>query len=565
MLSRWLSILVLPLSLSAGVVVLPERRAEARTGAAVAEAVSGMNLNDREDLLVREISQGNVPNWWRKFVPVTVHLEIDGTPQTLVYEVSPDVVMVGDDVDAMRVPLSPVAAQTLAGSLDCLLPTSQMSAQIYAAAEVKLTPHPLTPGPDMTGFAKFLAHEKIVDSQRAENPALPGTLVAGHKKDVVVSAKLCEATGKVAIFGWHKTSAQPIQPLYLGHTENWVDYSHGVRLVRRQMQLNGKSVFMEDLLADAKLSKLLGAEGPLLNPRYDTDRTTTMKLDPGVRVVIKAPFAWVKTEPVRLVIYATPNGSTAEQTIGRIVASGGDWHYQIQNIGAQTHWLRDHANLRNLVVAYLEPEGKSWSAWRKKFDAQNQLIPRLIEAISQQFKGQDVRLTLTGHSGGGSFIFGYFNAVSEIPAAIERIAFLDSNYNWETERHVVKFSNWLKGSPEHRLCVLAYEDCVALLNGKTFVSESGGTWGRSLQMLQDLGKSFPLERKEDDDFIRANSAAGQIQFLLRKNPAKKVLHSVLVERNGFIQGIIGGTNSEGQGYEYFGPRAYAPGLPQSPQ
>jgi hypothetical protein len=556
MLLRWLTILILPPSLQAGVIPLPERVAGMPAGSEVASTVTELPLAEREALLVREISSGNVPPWWRKFVPVTVHQEVRGRPHTLIYEVSPDVVMVGDALDAMRVPLSPPAAQHLADAMDCLLPTPKMVGQIYAAAEVKLTPQPLPPSPDMTGFRKFLEHETLVDAQRAQNKAPPGTLVAGHKKDVVVCSKLCDATGKVAIYGWHKADATPIQALYLGHSENWVDYSHGVRLVRRTMMLDGHPLAAETVLADTDLCVLLSDEGAVFHPRYDTDRTTTMKLEPSVRVVLKSPLWLDPKQPVHLAVFATPNGGTAEQAIGRTMVPGQDWQYHIQNIGAQTHWLRDHAGLKNLVVAYVEPEGKSWPAWKGKFDPQSKLIPGLVDRISARYAGQEVRITLTGHSGGGSFIFGYLDAVPEIPANLERIAFLDSNYHWKSDLHAAKVTTWLNSSLDHKLCVIAYEDCVALLNGKTFVSQSGGTWGRSLCMLEDLKSTFPLERNDDDTFIQATSAHGQIQFLLRKNPEKKILHSVLVERNGFIHGLLSGTKSVGQGYQYFGERAY---------
>ena len=40
----------------------------------------------------------------------------------------------------------------------------------------------------------------------------------------------------------------------------------------------------------------------------------------------------------------------------------------------------------------------------------------------------------------------------------------------------------------------AYQDYLARLHGQTFVSEQGGTWGRSQAMLADLGKIFPFVR-----------------------------------------------------------------------
>src|SRR5205085_917758 len=85
----------------------------------------------------------------------------------------------------------------------------------------------------------------------------------------------------------------------------------------------------------------------------------------GVRVVIDSPAVVDTGRPTRVIFYALPNGSTIEQTIGCKVAAGRDWHFNIQYIGAQTRALREVARGReNIVVVYLEAEGKSWSAWR---------------------------------------------------------------------------------------------------------------------------------------------------------------------------------------------------------
>jgi hypothetical protein len=52
--------------------------------------------------------------------------------------------------------------------------------------------------------------------------------------------------------------------------------------------------------------------------------------------------------------------------------------------------------------------------------------------------------------------------------------------------------------------------------------------------------------------------------LLKENPDHKILHTVQVERNGFIEALLSGTVHEGRGYEYLGERAYTNWI-QSPQ
>jgi hypothetical protein len=44
---------------------------------------------------------------------------------------------------------------------------------------------------------------------------------------------------------------------------------------------------------------------------------------------------------------------------------------------------------------------------------------------------------------------------------------------------------------------------------------------------------------------------------LKENPERKILHTVQVERNGFIHALVTGTPNENRGYEYYGERAYA--------
>jgi hypothetical protein len=105
--------------------------------------------------------------------------------------------------------------------------------------------------------------------------------------------------------------------------------------------------------------------------------------------------------------------------------------------------------------------------------------------------------------------------------------------------------------------VLAYNDAAALLDGKPFVSAAGGTWGKSHEMLRDLAADLTFVAKVDQGLERHSALAGRVQFLLKQNPDHKVLHTVQVERNGFIHALLSGTPRQDQGYEYFGPRAYA--------
>ncbi len=556
---------------------LPRRPVNAVSGSEFVESIASLGLPEREERIFSEVARGNVPDFLRRLQPVTVTLTEGTRTHSATYFVTPDYLAVGSDEDYLLTPLTPATAQRIADRLGCTLPTRKLVDDIHAAA-TKLAPSNLPPDAAMTTVKVFAQHHAIVRRQRAEQlQAHPlGALVAGHKKDVVISARLTNAPGKVAIYGWHRLDGSPLQPLYLGHTQTWVDYSHGARLVQRAMTVNGAPTQATDVLADATRARLLSDEGPVINPRYPVsapgvpagfqpsqpfgEETLDFTFAPGVKIHLNAPARtnFIAGRPVQLILYALPNGNTTAQTVGRQLQPGDDWHYDIQHIGAQSRYLRDRLRDRVLVVAYLEADGKSWPAWRKQHDPNNQVIPRLVEAVKGRFREFPVRLTLTGHSGGGSFTFGYLNAVARIPDDVERIAFLDSTYAYDpAQGHADKLAAWLQASEHHRLSVLAYDDAVALLDGKPFVSATGGTWYRSHLLRTNLAEHFPFTRELDADFQKYVALDGRVKFLLRENPGRAVLHTVQVEKNGFIQSLLSGTPEEGRGYRYFGPRAYA--------
>ena len=225
--------------------------------------------------------------------------------------------------------------------------------------------------------------------------------------------------------------------------------------------------------------------------------------DAEAKILIDAPTQFARGNKVKLIFYALPNGNTTAQTIGKKMEPGDNIHYDIQHIGAQTRFLRHVLTNTTLVVVYLEAAdstiARSWPTWRKNHAAHPGLIPQLIDSVKARFKGFDVRVTLSSHSGGGSFIFGYLNTQTNIPSDIERIAFLDSDYAYDAKLgHAEKLLKWLRASDHHYLSVLAYNDAIAELDGKHFVSANGGTWGRTHAMLDDFGRAQfhqPHQRK----------------------------------------------------------------------
>jgi hypothetical protein len=235
-------------------IVLPVRNPAAITGAEFYKRSLTYHSHERDSFAVKEILAGNMPSFLMRFVPVHSSIK-DSAGKTLraTYFVSPDYLSIGSNDDWARIPLSPMAAQQLADSLHCFLPTRKMVNDIYAAAKVKLEPVPMYVFRDSS--ITMYQHHLIIEGQRK----LRKGLIAGIKKDVVISEKIYKdpKPNRVAIYGWHKLDGNPIQPLYTGHVNWYVDYSHGIRLVYRMIYVDGKPMDYIDVLKNEHLKKLL--------------------------------------------------------------------------------------------------------------------------------------------------------------------------------------------------------------------------------------------------------------------------------------------------------------------
>jgi hypothetical protein len=305
-----------------------------------------------------------------------------------------------------------------------------------------------------------------------------------------------------------------------------------------------------------------GAAQPLPGFRpaghFDEQQTVIENPSAGTRVLINAPLnGFGSSDRVLLVLFALPNGNTIEQTVGKKLQEGDDWHYDIQHIGAQTRFLRKVISDRTLVVAYLENQRKSWPSWSANTSGPEEQIKRTVEEITAIFTRWRPELVLNGHSGGGRFIFNYIDAYEQIPDNVVRIAFLDSNYGWEDERYGPKIVSWLRSEKNRYLCTLAYNDSVVIYNGKPLVSPEGGTWYRSGKMRDYLSASFRMKRQVQDSLIWYSSHDRRIEFIFKPNPEGKIYHTHQVEYNGFIHSMLSGTRHEQRCYRYFGERAYS--------
>lgn len=285
-------------------------------------------------------------------------------------------------------------------------------------------------------------------------------------------------------------------------------------------------------------------------------RIDSFRVRGDIKVTIDRPERIYRGRPVVVSFFALPNGNSTEQTMGKKMQPGDDWHFDIQHIRAQTDFIRLHWTKVNFITIYLENTYKSWPSWKQKHPGFRKEIPQLVDSLAGLWDGKKLSIYLNGHSGGGSFIFGYLAGTDPIPAKVKRISFLDSDYGYDSS-YTASVKTWLKTVKGASLNVFAYNDSVALYNGKPVVSATGGTWYRSHLLLRDLREEFTFTNLPTDSLDIYKSADKRIQFYFKYNLDRGIYHTQQVELNGYIHSTLCGTRQDSKGYRYYGPRAYA--------
>lgn len=262
---------------------LPSRDQAAPTGLEFVSRLSQMKVERREKAIVDEILKGNIPNFLRTMVPVTIQ-----SPQrnrkvaSVTFWVMPDYLAVGTDYDYVRMPMNLHSAERIANAFNLRLPTRKMVDAIYQKAEIKLRPRPMRPGPQMTSLQYYRQHHSMIEKDLSHLGPFAGRLIAGHKKDVVQSSRLLKKPGSIAIYGWHQSSGKPIQPLSTVHHAGYADYSHGIRMVANHVEIkfrNGQTqqMSLDEILNDWQLCSLLSDEGRLDRKQLILEANRTVK------------------------------------------------------------------------------------------------------------------------------------------------------------------------------------------------------------------------------------------------------------------------------------------------
>lgn len=228
------------------------------------QTVAAWDTKKREALAAAEILSGNIPGRRLEFRQVRFDTIINGKKYRVKLFATTDYLSIGSNKNFARVPLTPGTAQLIADSFRCFLPTRKIVDLVYQSSKVKLKPMPMFAYRDSS--VTMYQHHLIVEGLRQ----LRNGLISGIKKDVVMTARLKTAPGKVAIYGWHRENGQPIQPLYTEHIDKYVDYSHGIRLIHQTIIVNGKKMNYRDVFRDPLLRQIICDEPDCAPTKYPT-------------------------------------------------------------------------------------------------------------------------------------------------------------------------------------------------------------------------------------------------------------------------------------------------------
>lgn len=230
--------------------------------------ISNVTGQAREQIIKEEIKENSLPAFFNSFFKIIV--EQDGNK--LQYFVSKEYFCLGTDEDYLVMPVTPPTIKELLIKMNCSLPTPTMVKQIYKQAEIKLPARPQKPnkGESITSSKLYSKIDTAIKKDRIKLGAKLDFLVAGHKKDVVLTNLLTKQSNKnnVAIYGWWYDTGVMIQPLNANdHIISYVDYSHGLRFVQNDCILNDEKTTLQFIWNDPKLCLLLHDE-PLKFQKY---------------------------------------------------------------------------------------------------------------------------------------------------------------------------------------------------------------------------------------------------------------------------------------------------------
>jgi hypothetical protein len=241
---------------------IPARADNAVGGRAFADHVRGLSDDERESRIRDELRAGNIPNFLRRLVPIRLQSPIStGEMIDIVICATPDYLAIGSDHDFLLMPMRLATALSTASDYGFTLPTPRLVDVIYSQAAAHFAPQPMRASSEMRSTDYSLRHNQLIGAQRSELRVSLGDLIAGDKKDLVLTNRLQDHLDRVAIYGWHISDGKPIQSLSTVHGWRYADYSHGARLISTQVFIDGEPRSIFDILQDNRLARALSNEG----------------------------------------------------------------------------------------------------------------------------------------------------------------------------------------------------------------------------------------------------------------------------------------------------------------
>jgi hypothetical protein len=239
-----------------------------------------------EDAIAEAVLEGNIPQELRSFrkivfkTPVVDSVEILRKPHKVEIWVLPDYISIGTSDNFVRMPMGPLAAQRIADSLNCILPTTFLVDRIAEVSQGHLNIFPFRPlGSRNSQPIVYQDSNNAINALYDAKGYKFGQFISGLKKDVVLTYKILTLPGnenRVAIYGWHLPDGKAKQPLHIKHGNFYADYSHGIRMIYRTIKVDGKEYDAREVLESPQLYRLLSNEPMYLKkasyeglPRYE--------------------------------------------------------------------------------------------------------------------------------------------------------------------------------------------------------------------------------------------------------------------------------------------------------
>lgn len=251
-----------------------------RTGTQIGQSIIGKAGAEREALIWAAVLAKEYPSYtgvWRELLIRDV--DAKGVPHTLLIRPAARPFELGTDSDPIFMPMCPQTAQRVANVFNAILPSQKLVDILWDNTEVRLPIGPppgfKIPGPDMEASQSWVAHNAVIQKMLSNYRF---GLMSGGYKDVVVGPALdgshvaiystpFSGTGPLRSYStayvdnpwvpgtkFHPPTHQPYSTL---HESKYSDYSHGIRLISRNAELDGRNIDLAAIFLDPTLSVMV--------------------------------------------------------------------------------------------------------------------------------------------------------------------------------------------------------------------------------------------------------------------------------------------------------------------